>query len=69
MRQRDFRDPLEVLLKREEETCKGCRNERVVKAWGEFHTVCRFKARKHGARCEQYEERPVVVPAPAKAAK
>lgn len=54
--QRDFRDPLQVLLNKEEETCKGCVNERRIKAFGSVYMICAFKIKKHGTRCDDYEE-------------
>ena len=50
-RQRDYRDPLLVLLEREAASCKGCAHAIAV-----FDRQACGKGRKFGRRCEQYLE-------------
>lgn len=57
MRRGDYRDPLEIMLERERQSCKGCDKEITIEAWGEKHTVCKLKSKRHGKRCNQYVER------------
>lgn len=52
MRQGDYRDPLEILIKREEYTCKGCKHEAVV-----FDRKYCAKDKKFGKKCKLYEEK------------
>lgn len=58
---RDYRDPLEVLIERESQTCKGCTHQRTSMAFGMAVTICtrtdeRGKQRQHGTRCRDYSE-------------
>jgi hypothetical protein len=51
-----YGDPLDVLLKKEARSCKGCVHEGKM-SW-ELETInyCE-KGRKHGERCDHYLER------------
>lgn len=53
------KDPLQILLRREQSTCKGCRYEKKVedRELEVFVMVCKIKHRKHGQRCKNYEEK------------
>lgn len=48
-----YRDPLEVAIRKESQTCKGCNYEEVVIMFGGEVKVCN-KSRKHGKRCKHY---------------
>lgn len=50
-----YNDPLEVAMREEAETCKGCVFEELVRAFGETHHVCTRK-RKYGKRCKEYRD-------------
>lgn len=52
----EYRDPLEILIRREEKTCKGCRYEGWVEVGEKRVKICKIK-RTHGNRCKSYEER------------
>jgi hypothetical protein len=62
--QRQYGDPLEVLLRAEAETCRGCVHEKRVPCLGEIRKGavcfgCKLKDHKYGTRCNQYEEKPL----------
>ena len=48
-----FRDPLQILLAEESQTCKGCTHSHTERVWGQRVTIC-LKKRKHGTRCKLY---------------
>jgi len=54
-------DPLNILLRREARTCKGCRYELTDVAFGQTVKVCTYNQShtrpKHGRRCKHYQER------------
>lgn len=57
----DYRDPLEILIEREAQTCKGCIHQRTERAFGVPITVCLKtdkdgKQREHGRRCVEYQD-------------
>lgn len=52
---RDYRDPLTVLIERENGTCKGCAHVETVRVFGEDALIC-HKHRKPVKRCKHYEE-------------
>lgn len=54
---RDYGDPLEVLLRKEAETCKGCTHEALISAFGSKYIICKLQTKRHGKRCDQYEEK------------
>lgn len=59
----EYRDPLEVLIRKEEKTCKGCCHESTYSGFGTTITVCMKpdnvgRRRKHGTRCKDYREKP-----------
>lgn len=61
LRKHEFRDPLQVLLRREERSCKGCRHEFKAAVFGKTIVVCtkldaKGKRRNHGQRCTAYKE-------------
>lgn len=56
-RQRDYgRDPLDILIEREERTCKGCAFERKERVFDVKIKIC-AKGRRHGKKCTNYKER------------
>lgn len=54
--QRQYRDPLQVLLDAEAKTCKGCVHEMRIDAWEKKVWICKLKSKKHGNRCKFYAE-------------
>lgn len=50
------RDPLKILIEREERTCKGCVFERTERVF-EIKIVTCVKLRRHGKRCVLFKER------------
>ena len=56
--QKQYGDPLKVLLRKEGETCRGCVQERVIDAWGGKAIGCKLPGLVHGKRCDEYEEKP-----------
>lgn len=50
-----YRNPLEVLLRNEARTCKGCQHKETVRLFGVEHEVC-LKKRKKLVRCKLYKE-------------
>jgi len=48
-----YGDPLEILIREESETCRGCVHEVIVLG----RTAC-DKGKPHGNRCKLYDERP-----------
>lgn len=55
--QREYgRDPLEILIEREERSCTGCKHERKEKMFGVIIMTCK-KDRKHGKKCTHYKEK------------
>lgn len=53
LRQFQYRDPLEQLLRNESRTCKGCAF--ITKAWGQ--NTCSKQNQQYGRRCRHYTER------------
>lgn len=54
MRQGDYgRDPLIILMERENGTCKGCRHELIV---FDRKVCAKSITGKHGRRCSAYQE-------------
>lgn len=53
---REYADPLDVLLRAEEQTCKGCRWRRVVERALQC-THPRTADPDTNTRCDEYEER------------
>lgn len=51
-----YRDPLEVLMRKESMSCKGCRHHQVVRAFGQDVASC-AKRKKLGNRCREYKEK------------
>lgn len=51
-----YMDPLEVVIREEAQTCKGCAFEEFVRAFGRGFMTCK-RERKHGTRCRQYREK------------
>ena len=54
-----YRDPLDVLLGEEAQTCRGCLNQHTEQLWGQDYTICtakddKGKRRNHGKRCKDY---------------
>lgn len=47
-------DPLEILIRREAKSCRGCMHEQEAIMWGYAHTYCDLR-KKHGRRCERYD--------------
>lgn len=54
--QRQYRDPLEALIRAEEETCKGCRYRRIIDGTMQC-TNPRVADPLKTTRCNEYEER------------
>ena len=59
LEQHMYRDPLEVLIKEESRSCRGCIHEKQFIAFGNPVMVCtdkdeRQKRRNHGKRCINY---------------
>lgn len=54
MRRGDYgRDPLDILIERENGTCKGCKHELIVFD----RRICdRTPTSKHGKRCKHYND-------------
>lgn len=50
-----YRDPLDVLLRDEARTCRGCIHQVHNRAFGVIVTAC-AKRRPHGNRCHHYRE-------------
>jgi len=50
-----YRNPEELLLRAEAQTCKGCAHESSVMIAGERYGICE-KGKQHGRRCRRYEE-------------
>ena len=48
-----FRDPLQILLAEESQTCKGCTHSHTERVWGTKVAIC-LKRRTHGKRCKLY---------------
>lgn len=63
LRRRDYGDPLEILLRRESETCAGCQSLDSQKWIGITKFVCRRGVRKASTeieemrRCKRYAEK------------
>jgi hypothetical protein len=58
----EYRDPLEVLIRKEAGTCKGCKFELKGTVFGKTLLVCTAKDNKglrsnHGKRCKDYREK------------
>lgn len=58
----DYHNPLEVLIRREEKSCKGCRHEKKYLAFGKAIWICtatdsKGMRRNHGKRCKAYREK------------
>ena len=56
-----YRDPLEILLRDEARTCRGCIHQVHAVAFGTAVTICTAKdkngkRRNHGRRCKDYRE-------------
>jgi len=56
---RAFRDPLQVLIGSEHQSCKGCRHEVRAEPFGKVVWVCTAKNTKgqrlnHGTRCKEF---------------
>ena len=49
-----YRDPLDQMIRQEEKTCKGCRNEGWVEVGEKRVNICKLN-KKHGRRCNTYE--------------
>ncbi|GGD63268.1 hypothetical protein BG57_03900 [Caballeronia grimmiae] len=56
MTARAFRDPLQQLIYREGQSCKGCPHERTFEFIGSMQNICAI-GKNHGYRCEQYGKR------------
>lgn len=52
LRKGQYRDPLEVLIEKEERTCKGCVHKREV--WGSGY--CAKKDKAAARHCKDYKE-------------
>lgn len=52
-----YGDPLEVLLRQEAETCRGCTHEKRAVTCGTTILLCRLPGKLHGERCGDYEEK------------
>lgn len=56
-RQREYsRDPLDILIEREERTCKGCSYEKTERVFDVKIKIC-AKGRRYGKKCSNYKER------------
>lgn len=55
--QRQYRNPLDVLIAREEKTCKGCIYEQRVEAFEMKVWICKLDKKRHGTRCKSYIDR------------
>ena len=55
--QRQYRDPLDALIRAEEETCKGCRYRKIMSTTA-MCTHPRTTEERAEVRCPLYEERP-----------
>ncbi|HEY8606616.1 MAG TPA: hypothetical protein VIM12_05820 [Noviherbaspirillum sp.] len=58
----EYRNPLEVLIRREERTCKGCEGEFKAEAFGKTIVICtkldaKGLRRNYGKRCKAYKEK------------
>lgn len=51
-----YRDPLEVAMRKESMTCKGCKHQQITRAFGVDIATCK-KRKKHGTRCREYKEK------------
>lgn len=51
-----YLDPMEVAMRKEATTCKGCQHQPVTRAFGQDIATC-DKRKKHGTRCREYRER------------
>jgi hypothetical protein len=51
-----YRDPLEVAIAREAQTCKGCAHEQAYEFANQKIKVC-AKGRPHGRRCKFFREK------------
>lgn len=49
-----YRDPLDILIEREEKNCAGCKHERSVVIRGRKAFYCCIH-KQHGKRCEKYQ--------------
>ncbi len=51
----EYLDPLEVAIRRESKTCKGCHHIELVRCLGSVHQVCRVnRNRVVERRCRMY---------------
>ncbi len=53
-----YGDPLEVMMRKEARTCKGCALEQIIDAFGSKYVICSLKGKKHGKRCDAYQAKP-----------
>lgn len=62
LEQHEYGNPLDVILRRESQSCKGCAHEFKAEAFGITMWVCiklddAGRRHKHGKKCKQYLER------------
>ena len=57
MRRGDYRDPLQILIERENQTCKGCRHIGWVEIGEKRVTVCNIRNKFDNRKCTAYRLR------------
>jgi hypothetical protein len=51
-----YRDPLEVAIAREAQSCKGCAHEQTYEFGGRTVKIC-GEGKAHGSRCKTFREK------------
>ena len=55
--QRQYRDPLDVLIANEAKTCKGCIYQQRIEVFEIKTLICRLDKKRYGIRCKSYTDR------------
>ena len=51
-----YRDPLQILIEKQERSCHGCKHEERYTIAGKAMFIC-MKGRRHGRKCKLFKER------------
>lgn len=54
LKQNEYRNPLDILISREEQTCKGCKHWTKFLVFGEEKMICEKGKKRRSIKC--YEE-------------
>ena len=57
MRRGDYRDPLQILIERENSTCKGCKHIGWVEIGEKRVTICNIRSHFNNRKCTAYKDR------------